>query len=180
MAIVATLLVGAAISSIDESNGLKLFAGTLIALALWLLRYDIARRNARLAGLPRFIALCLLSGYAWLLAAGLLGLAGALQAGHPWRDAALHCIGLGFVFAMVFGHAPIIFPAVTRIRIPYHPSLYLPLILLHLSLALRVLGGLSGQFALRQQAGLLNVLVLLAFIATLLILIRSKPDRGTP
>lgn len=180
MAIVATLLAGAAISSIDESNGLKLFAGTLIALALWLLRYDIARRNARLAGLPRFIALCLLSGYAWLLAAGLLGLAGALQAGHPWRDAALHCIGLGFVFAMVFGHAPIIFPAVTRIRIPYHPSLYLPLILLHLSLALRVLGGLSGQFALRQQAGLLNVLVLLAFIATLLILIRSKPDRGTP
>jgi hypothetical protein len=170
--IVGVLLLGA-VAGLD-----RLFAGGLIALAIWLLRYDIARRNIATEGLTGFIAACLLSGYAWLFAAGLLGLAGAFAPGHEWRDAALHAIGLGFVFAMVFGHAPIIFPAVTRIKIPYHPALYLPLALLHLTLALRVFGGLADSFALRQQAALLNGLVLVVFIATLATLVRRNAKRG--
>lgn len=169
--IVALLLLSAA-AALDQ-----VFSAGLLALALWLLRYDIARRNIGTEKLTRFIAACLLSGYAWLVAAGLLGLAGAFVPGHAWRDAALHAIGLGFVFAMVFGHAPIIFPAVTRIKIPYHPALYLPLALLHLTLALRVFGGLSDNFALRQHAALLNGLVLLVFIATMVTLVRSH-DKG--
>lgn len=172
LAIVGILLLGA-VAGLD-----RLFAGGLIALAIWLLRYDIARRNIATDGLTRFIAACLLSGYAWLAAAGLLGLAGAFAPGHEWRDAALHAIGLGFVFSMVFGHAPIIFPAVTRIRIPYHPTLYLPLALLHLTLALRIFGGLGGNFVLRQQAALLNGLVLMVFIATLVTLVRRNANRG--
>ncbi|MBT9521526.1 MAG: hypothetical protein IV101_11600, partial [Dechloromonas sp.] len=172
LAIVGILLLGA-VALFD-----RLFAGGLIALALWLLRYDIARRNIATEGLTRFIAACLLSGYAWLAAAGLLGLAGAFAPGHEWRDAALHAIGLGFVFSMVFGHAPIIFPAVTRIKIPYHPALYLPLALLHLTLALRVFGGLNDNFDLRHTAALLNGLVLLIFIATLVTLVRRNAKRG--
>lgn len=174
IAIVGGLLVAAAIGS-D-----RLFAGGLLALAGWLLRYDIARRNIGTQGLTRFIAGCLLSGYAWLAVAGLLGLAGAFVPGHPWRDAALHAISLGFVFAMVFGHAPIIFPAVTRIRIPYHPALYLPLALLHLTLAARLLGGLADHFMLRQYAALANGLVLLIFIATMVTLVRRNTSGGTP
>jgi hypothetical protein len=54
-------------------------------------------------------------------------------------DAALHAFFIGFVFSMVFGHAPVILPAVLRVRYPYHPVLYAPLVLLHASLALRVL-----------------------------------------
>jgi hypothetical protein len=174
IAIVGCLLVAAALGS-D-----RLFAGGLLALAGWLLRYDIARRNVGAEGLPRFIASCLLSGYAWLAISGLLGLAGAFAPGHPWRDATLHAISLGFVFAMVFGHAPIIFPAVTRIKIPYHPALYLPLVLLHLTLAVRLVGGLGDIFALRQYAALTNGLVLLVFIATMVTLVRRKAPRGTP
>ncbi len=168
IAIVGILLGAAALGS-D-----RLLAGGLIALAGWLLRYDIARRNIGNTGLTRFIATCLLSGYAWLAVAGLLGLNGAFAGGHPWRDAALHAVSLGFVFAMVFGHAPIIFPAVTRIKIPYHQALYLPLALLHLTLAVRILGGLTDNFALRQYAALTNGLVLLVFIATMVTLVRSK------
>lgn len=172
IAIVGVLLLGA-VGGLD-----RLFSGGLIALAIWLLRYDIARRNIATEGLTRFIAACLLSGYAWLAAAGLLGLVGAFTPGHPWRDAALHAIGLGFVFSMVFGHAPIIFPAVTRIKIPYHPALYLPLALLHLTLALRVFGGLADNFDLRHNAALLNGLVLIVFIATLVTLVRRNAKRG--
>ena len=174
IAIVGCLLASSALGS-D-----RLFAGGLIALAGWLLRYDIARRNIGTQGLTRFIATCLLSGYAWLAVAGLLGLGGALAPGHPWRDAALHAVSLGFVFAMVFGHAPIIFPAVTRIKIPYHPALYLPLALLHLTLAVRILGGLGDNFVFRQYAALTNGLALLVFIATMVTLVRGKAWKGTP
>ena len=172
IALVAVLLYAAA-AQVD-----RLLAGGLLGLALWLLRYDIARRNVSSAGLTRFIAVCLLSGYVWLALAGVLGLAGALVPGHPWRDAALHAIGLGFVFAMVFGHAPIIFPAVTRIRIPYQPVLYLPLVLLHATLALRVFGGLADNFGLRHNAALLNGLVLLVFIVTMASVVRRHGTGG--
>jgi hypothetical protein len=176
-AIIGTILAGALASFWLESTGLALFAAGLLALAAWLLRYDIARRNAQQQGLTRFIAICLLSGYGWLAAAGLLGLAGGFLSGHPWRDAALHAVGLGFVFSMVFGHAPIIFPAVVRVKIPYHPAFYLPLLALHASLALRVAGDMSGDFALRREGGLANAFALLLFIAAMVAsVVRGKRE----
>ena len=77
--------------------------------------------------------MCLLAGYFWLAVGGVLI---ALQIAY---DAALHAIFLGFVFSMVFGHAPVILPAVLRTALPYHPVLYAPLALLHGSLAARIL-----------------------------------------
>ncbi|HZX32266.1 MAG TPA: hypothetical protein VFF03_13025 [Rhodocyclaceae bacterium] len=167
LVIVSCLLSGATLALWHDEAGLTFFSAALLALALWLIRYDIARHNARQQGLTRFIALCLLSGYGWLAIAGLLGIGGALVPGNPLRDAAFHALGLGFVFSMVFGHAPIIFPAVTRLKIPYHPFFYLPLLALHLSLVLRVLGSVEGDFAWRHAGGLANALALLLFIATM-------------
>jgi hypothetical protein len=182
IAIIAVILLGAALSLGQAEAGPRLFAGGLLALAAWLLRYDIARRNARQTGLTRYIALCLLSGYVWLALAGALGLAGALTPGHSWRDAAIHALALGFVFAMVFGHAPIIFPAVARVKIPYHPGFYLPLLVLHASLAARVGGGLAGDFAVQRSGGAVNAFALLLFIATVLgsIVRGRRQATGTP
>ena len=104
----------------------------LVLLALWLSAFDLARVTVRQSGLPRYVAVCLLAGYFWLAVGGALM---ALSLGY---DAALHAIFVGFVFSMVFGHAPVILPAVLRVRFPYSPFLYLPLVLLHASLALRV------------------------------------------
>ena len=111
-------------------------------------------------GLTRFIAVCLLSGYAWLaLGSAVILAAGGLTPGTASYDAALHAIALGFVFSMVFGHAPIIFPAVLRVAVPYHPLFYGPLALLHASLALRLAGDATAQFewvragGCRQRAG---------------------------
>lgn len=167
--VVAGIVVAGALLSLSrEDAGLRLFAAGLLALAAWLLRYDIARRNLRQPGLTGFIAHCLLAGYAWLVLAGLLGLAGGFMPGHPWRDATLHAVGLGFVFSMIFGHAPIIFPAVMRVKIPYHPAFYLPLLVLHASLALRVTGGLGERLPWLSHGGLINAVALLLFILTLL------------
>ncbi|HWV17865.1 MAG TPA: hypothetical protein VNZ68_04740 [Rhodocyclaceae bacterium] len=150
-----------------------LFALALIGLVVWLLRHDIVRRTLRQDGLPRFIAVCLASGYVWLLVSAVLMLLGEFAPQLQWRDASLHALLLGFVFSMVFGHAPIVLPAVARLRLPYHPVLYLPLLVLQSSLALRLLASGLDDFALRQQAGLANAAALLLFALTVLGLLLS-------
>lgn len=145
--------------------GSLVFAIGLLALAAWLFKQDIARRTVRGKGLTRFIAVCLLSGYAWLaVGSAIIVFEGGLAPGSPAYDAALHALTLGFVFAMVFGHAAIIFPAVLRMAVPYHPTFYVPLLLLHLSLAVRLSGDALGDFALTRVGGLLNAVALAAFI----------------
>jgi hypothetical protein len=115
----------------------SVMGAVLVLFALWLLAFDLARITVKQTGLPRYVALCLLPGYAWL------AIGGALMAASLAYDAALHAIFVGFVFSMVFGHAPVILPAVLRVRFPYHPALYVPLAALHVSLAVRAL--LSAQ-----------------------------------
>lgn len=141
-----------------------LFGAALVALAAWLLKQDIARRTVRQRGLTRFIAVCLLSGYFWLAVGGLVITVAGLAPGSPAYDAALHALLLGFVFAMVFGHAPIIFPAVLRVSVPYTPWFYAPLALLHVSLALRLAGDASASFGLTRWGALLSAVALVAFV----------------
>jgi hypothetical protein len=134
----------------------------LVLLALWLFAYDLARVTVRQRGLPRYIAVCLLSGYAWL------AFGGALLAAAVAYDAALHAIFVGFVFSMVFGHAPVILPAVLRVKLPYHPALYAPLALLHASLGLRVfVSPLAGAWG--------NAAAIALFIATAAALVAIRP-----
>ncbi|WP_290373477.1 hypothetical protein [Paraburkholderia fungorum] len=167
--IVAVILVSATGALWWPDGSLRVFAGGLLALAVWLARHDVARHTVRQTGLVRFIAVCLLSGYGWLAIGALLGLSGAFAPGHAWRDAALHAITLGFVFSMLLGHAPLILPAVLRVRLAYHPSFYVPLAVLHAALLVRVAGGLSGAFWLRQAGGLASAAALVLFALTLLI-----------
>lgn len=135
---------------------------------MWLARHDIARRTVRQRALTRFIAVCLLCGYGWLALSGALGLGGALLPGHPWHDAALHALTLGFVFSMVFGHAPVIVPALTRLPVKYHPLFYVPLGMLHTGLAMRVTGGLAEVFWLQRYGGIVSAAALAVFMLTLI------------
>jgi hypothetical protein len=148
-------------------SGARLSGLGLLVLTFWLLRFDIARRSLQKAGLARFVAVSLLSGYLWLGVAGLLGLRfGGLAAG-PHYDAWLHAIFLGFVFAMIFGHAPIIFPAVLGVPVPFRPAFYSHLALLHLSLVLRVVGDVAAWWPGRLWGGLLNAVAVLLFLGNM-------------
>jgi hypothetical protein len=162
--VVIILALGIILSVFRYDLGVRLVGASLILLAGWLLRFDIAGRNLSKNGLTRFIAVCLFSGYLWLGIGGVLWLLyGGVPAG-PIYDAILHSVFLGFVFAMIFGHAPLIFPAILNRPMAYSSLFYLPLIALHLSLALRVIGDLIGDLALRRWGGLLNGLTLLLFL----------------
>jgi hypothetical protein len=158
VAIVVTLLVGAAMSGL-------LFGAALVALAAWLFAVDIARHTVRTSGLPRYMAVCLLSGYAWLAIGGVAWI--AWQLGLPARDAALHALGLGFVFSMVMGHAPVILPALARVKLRFGPWFYLPLAALHGTLAWR-LGAGWADAAARSQGALGNALAIALFLLIVL------------
>ncbi|MBC8504857.1 MAG: hypothetical protein ISR58_12615 [Anaerolineales bacterium] len=143
--------------------GVRLAAAGMLGLAFWLLHYDIARRTVRQTGLTRFIAVCLLGGYVWLAVAGIAGMIfGGLKSGAAY-DLQLHAIFLGFVFTMIFGHAPIIFPAIIGTDINYRKLFYLPLILLHFSLLLRLVGENAGYLWARLWGGLFNVVAVLIY-----------------
>lgn len=148
----------------------------LLVLSGWLLRFDIARRNIhRMVGLTRFIAACLFTGYIWLGLSGVLVTVFGSQSAGPLYDAILHSIFVGFVLAMIFGHAPIILPALTRLQVFYTNVFYLPLILLHGSLILRIAGNLSGWVSGRLWGGILNEIALLSFMAIFVIGIIRHP-----
>nr|WP_283254465.1 hypothetical protein [Ramlibacter paludis] len=162
--VLALLLLGAALSAAWPAGGGVLFGAALLALAGWLFTFDIARRTVRAQGLPRYMAVCLLAGYAWLAAGGLAWAATAL--GAPARDLALHGLGLGFLFSMVFGHAPVILPAIARVKLLFGRFFYLPLAALHASLLLRLAGGLF-DFEARRAGAVCNALALALFALTL-------------
>ncbi len=160
------LVIGGLITAIAAYGaGTRLLGVGLLAMALWLLRYDIAWRRIKAGREARFGALCLLSGYVWLAVGGLVAIVWGGYSAGPFYDAFLHSVFVGFIFAMIFAHAPIILPAVLGLAVPYTPRFYIHLVLLHAGLLLRIAGDLLPNMALRRWGGLLNALVLLFFLA---------------
>lgn len=171
-AVVALYLVGAVLVVFDYTLGWRITGVGMVAIAAWLMTNDIARRTIRQSGLPQYIAACMLAGYVWLGVGGLLALRyGFLVGGH--YDAVLHSVFLGFVFSMIFGHAPVIFPAVLAVQMPFRKVFYSHLALLHVSVLLRVGSGIVEWQPGRLWAAMLNVIALLLFIANTILAIRA-------
>jgi hypothetical protein len=171
------LLVVGAQNGLMTDNGAVLFGMALLVTTLWLLRHDIARRNIGRTGQTRFMAACMLSGYAWLGLAGLMLIAFPPGGENFGYDVALHAVLIGFVLSMVFGHALVILPAVARVRVRYAPSLYASLLLLHASVVLRVSAGLAAWEAGRKGSGIVTLLALAGFIGSLVMASwRSRRD----
>ncbi|RAU22235.1 hypothetical protein CU669_08890 [Paramagnetospirillum kuznetsovii] len=177
--VLALLLAGAGAAAAEHHLAWPLFGCGLVAMTLWCLRNDVARRTIRQPGLTRYVAVCLLSGYAWAAVSGLLMLGLSLDEGGVRADAAFHSLFVGFVFSMVFGHAPVILPAVLRVAVPYKSYFYGPLALLHASLALRLVGDLAELHEIRQWGGLANATAIIVFILSMLVtVLRARRPRS--
>jgi len=168
---------GVVVTTIKQIPGERLTGVGLVALAAWLWRFDLARRTVKKPGLPRFMAACLLAGYVWLAIAGLLMTAfSPLESGFRY-DAVLHSFFLGFVFSMIFGHAPVIFPAVLGVQPRFHRIFYSHVVLLHLALLIRV-GSDFAKWAMgRQWGGILGALAIGLFLVNTIVslLLPTKP-----
>lgn len=147
------------------SVGAMLLGLSLLALALWLARHDVARRTVNGVGLPRFAGACMLAGQCWLAVAGAVWLVSGAVTGGPAYDTVVHAVFLGFTMSMIFAHASTILPAVTRVPLPYRPVMWVPWLLLQASLLLRLYGGdaRGSELALRV-GGAGNALALLLFL----------------
>lgn len=167
LVVLACGLVAATLASLLWPQvGTPLLGLCLAVLTGWLARHDVARRTIRTKGLTRYMAACLLAGYAWLAVASAVWLVGGPTREGGAYDAVLHSVFLGFTISMILAHAPVILPAVLRIRLPYHPAFYAALGLLHLSLLVRVLlGDAYGLELAWQIGGATNIAAVLLFVA---------------
>jgi len=160
-------------------------------MAVWLLIHDLARRTILQKGLARFVAFCLLTGYFWMAVSGLLavfyvlilpmiqGTAGGWLITAPvvglHYDSILHAVLLGFVFGMIFGHAPIIFPAVLNMQMDYSPRFYLHILMLESAVAWRIIADVGGWWGGREWAGLLAALAIVLFLIQTITALSRRP-----
>jgi hypothetical protein len=165
VAAVMVVIAGVSATEWAPSAGVRLTGVGLGALCGWLAVNDIARRTIRQPGVTRYIAVSMLLAYCWLgIGAAVAIVTGAFEPG-PAHDAILHAIFLGFALSMVFGHAPIVLPAVTGLTLRYRPMFYAPLLLLQFSMAVRLVGDLIEELGrVRAWGGLLNAFALLMFL----------------
>ncbi len=164
VAVVAVGL-GAVVTAFGSVIGPRVAGVGLVAVALWLGHYDVARRTIERPDPTRFIAAALLAGYAWIAFAGVVWAGVGLQFGQRGYDAAVHAVFVGFVMSMIFGHAMIVLPSLSGLAFPWNPVLWVPLALLHLSLVARVVGDLTYAFDLRRWGGIVNAAALALFAA---------------
>jgi len=170
---VTMVLLAVALSPLRAGLAALLLWLACALLALWLLRWDMAPRKWSAPGWPGHVAQCLTVGYVWLLVGALLGLYGALSPG-PLPAAGLHAVLLGFVLAMVFGHAPIMLPALLRLRPVYSAWARVPLWLLAASLLLRLGASSAGDLPALALAGVGHAVAIVLFGAVMVAAVRRN------
>ena len=165
--LMAVFVVGASLTVGWPEIGVRTMGVALALVGLWLGVWDIARGTIKARGQVRYVASALLAGFGWLVVGGaVMAVVGEVRAG-PLYDAALHTIFVGFVFSMIFGHAPIVAPALFKVLFPWNRAFYVPLALLHLGLVLRVVGDLVGIEVLRSAGGWGSAAAIVIFIGTI-------------
>jgi hypothetical protein len=145
----------------------------LAGVALWLMRHDVVGISIKKNGLTKYVAFTLITGYMWLLLTGIFLM--TTSGGAFSYDLIVHCFFIGFVLSMIFAHGPIILPGVIGISIkPFSNAMYVCLGLLHLSLALRIVGDVFVLLELRKYSGVVTALALVSYFGTLLYLILTN------
>lgn len=166
----ASVLSVLAACTLTLTSGAHLLLGALLAgLGVIMAWYDVARRTIRSQGRAargvRFAAASMLAGYAWLVLAGAVWACNNLDGGTgPAYEIVIHCLALGFGFSMILAHAPTIVPAIVHRRLPFHRLMWLPYLLLHVGLAVRVAGLAAGAVTPWQAGGVAGVVAILAFL----------------
>ena len=166
---VGVVLAGSVIAWMNPQLGARIAGFGNLLVALWLIRYDVARRTIRLTGVTRYMASGLLVGYVWLGVSSILWIYSGLNPASLSYDAAIHTLFLGFVLSMIMAHAPIVIPALAGLPFPYTSLLWIPLVAFQFSVMLRVIGGLSAWFDIRKWGAMFNAVFLGIFLAMVIV-----------
>ena len=146
----------------------RIFGAVVLLTALWLIRDDVGRKMIRTDGLRRFNAASLLAGNVWLVVAGIVWIVVGQPVSQGAYDLTIHGVFLGFGMSMIIAHAPIIFPTVLARPLPYRPVMWVPLAVLHGGMVIRAAGDIADIDLLWRVGGVVTVVSLLIFAATVL------------
>jgi len=146
---------------------------SLVLTAAWLLKYDIATKNIRKTGLFKYLGVLLLTSYIWLLVTA--GIFLIESNSMLVFEAGLHAFFLGFVFSMIFAHAPIILPGIIGQNVKvFNQILYIWFYLLQISLILRITGDLFGSYEWRQISSIFNGIAIFGFFISVFLIVKKQ------
>lgn len=146
---------------------------SLVLTAGWLLKFDIATKNIQKDGMFKYIGTLLLTSYVWLIITG--GIFLIESNSMLVYEAGLHSFFLGFVFSMIFAHAPIILPGIIGKNVKvFRAILYLWFYILQGSLLVRIVGDLAGSYEIRQITSIFNGIAILGFFISIFIIVRKE------
>lgn len=165
------VIAGALLSPLNTDWAIRSSGLGALILALWLVKFDIARNSIQMTGLSRFSALAVIASFGWLGLYGLLALRFGFTAQGGIYAAEIHSLFIGFAGGMILGQTPVILPAFLGFRAIYHDGLMPMAIGLQLALAVRIFGEIVNWPAGRQWGGLLNAAIGLIYIIQLLALL---------
>ncbi len=152
------------VSLLDAQWGIVAFGVALAILTIWMGAHDVARRTIGATGATRFMAACMLAGYAWLLVAAITWCFG-FPSSRAAYDTVIHAVFLGFTLSMIIAHSSTILPAILRRPLPYRRMMWAPAALLWAGLLLRLwIGNGLGIDWAWQAGGAANIIALLLFL----------------
>ncbi|MFC3414314.1 hypothetical protein [Algoriphagus hitonicola] len=163
-----------------HGSGPYFMGSSALLIAGWLLCYDMAKLSVKKENQFKYIGLGLLVGYVWLL---IFGLTILLLSSHPlYYDLLLHSFFLGFVFSMIWAHAPIIFPLIFGFKeSPFHSILWIPWAIFQVSLIGRFLSSWMFRIDERRGFAVVNGFSILVIFMTMaaIVLWKKRFDKKT-
>jgi hypothetical protein len=113
--------------------------------------YDAALRIAQkqIDGLHKSLKTALMFSYVWLLLGAVAMTASFKISSAIFKDVVFHLIGLGFIFTMILGHAPLILSSALG-KLPPKKAPVIPFLLFQVATLFRIL----GDFALVKSVPL--------------------------
>ncbi len=152
----------------------RLFGLACFLFAAWLLYADEEIRYLDQMDLTRFTSMGVAAAYGWVAIVGLiLMIYGCPERGYVY-DAIVHSFFLGFFISIILAHAPSVIPSILKIRVRFTNWFYISLILMHFSVALRLLYDLAEVRDGQILAFYGNILSLSFFFIQLIASLRKK------
>lgn len=156
-----------------HSAGKYLSAVAMMGIALWMLKHDVMRIGLKKNGLTKFSSVALLIANGWLIVNGIL-LVLLPDAAYSY-DILVHSFFIGYAFAMIFAHGPIILPGVLGITSkPFHGVLYGWLFLVQGSLLMRLIADSLLNIEWRKLSGIFTSAGILLYFITLIVLVARE------
>jgi len=153
--------------------GKYISAVAMMGIAFWMLKHDVMRIGLKKKGLTRFSSVALLIANGWLIINGIL-LVVISDAAYSY-DILVHSFFIGYTFAMIFAHGPIILPGVLGITgKPFHGVLYAWLFLVQGSLLWRLIADSMVNTEWRKFSGIFTGAGILLYFITLIVLVTRE------